>query len=339
MKTRVKMFDLELEVPFAIARGTTAIRPICVAEVEFKGITGYGEASPSKYYGDSVDAAKQVIIEASEVIGDDPFAVQMIADRLERRFRASPSGRAAIDTAIHDLIGKITGLPVYRLLGLSGLSPPRTSLTVGVADVELARQQIAKLRTYPILKAKLGFGDERALLRLLKEETGAILRADANEGWAVDEAVEKIESYAREFSIEFFEQPLPKEDREGYRRLRNATKATIIVDESVTSAEDVLAWAGLVDGVNIKLMKCGGFREALRMISVARAAGMKVMLGCMVESSLGITAAAHIAPLVDYCDLDGNLLISNDPYVGVKATDGVLRLPDLPGLGVTLHKS
>jgi L-alanine-DL-glutamate epimerase-like enolase superfamily enzyme len=335
VKTSATKFDLELEVPFAISRDTTSIRPICVAEVEFKGIRGYGEASPSNYYGDSIAKAEEAIIKAGDIIGDDPFALEAISERLSRHLGASPSGRAAVEVAVYDVVGKITGLPVYRLLGLSGMEPPRTSLTVGVEDVELARRQLAKLRGYPILKAKLGFGDEYGLLSLLKAETGAILRADANEGWEVDEAIEKIQSYGREFSIEFFEQPLPKEDVEGYRRLRAATDANIIVDETVTCAEDIMSLAGLVDGINIKIMKCGGLREALRMISVARAAGLGVMLGCMVESSLGITAAAHIAPLVDYCDLDGNLLITNDPFQGVKAVGGLLRLPDLPGLGVT----
>jgi L-alanine-DL-glutamate epimerase-like enolase superfamily enzyme len=335
VKTSVRVFDLELEVPFAIARGTASVRPICVAEVRFREFTGYGEASPSKYYGDTIDKAREAIVEAGEMIGDDPFAVEAVAARLGGASVKSPSGMAAVEMAIHDVVGKVVGLPVYRLLGLSGMVPPPTSLTVGVESVDLARRQISKLRKYPILKAKLGFGDEYGLLDLLRQETNAVLRADANEGWEVDEAIEKINAYGPEFGIEFFEQPLPKENREGYRRLREATEATIIVDESVTCAADVVSWAGLAHGVNIKLMKCGGLREALRMISAARAAGLKVMLGCMVESSIGITAAAHIAPLADFCDLDGNLLITNDPFDGVKASESRLTLPDLPGLGVT----
>ena len=334
MRVRVTTYDLDLEVPFAIARGTTSRRTICVAEIDCGGTKGYGEASPSAYYGDDPGKAAETILESEAVIGDDPFAIEVIERKLRKRFLASPSGRAAVETALYDVVGKITGQPVYRLLGLASGVLPLTSLTVGVEDVGSAGQRIDYLKTFPILKAKVGFGDELALLRLLKKETAATLRVDANEGWSADEAVEKIESYGREFGIEYFEQPLPKHDHEGYRLLREKTDGVIIVDESVACAEDVLKWRGLADGVNIKLMKCGGIREAIRMVSVARAAGLSVMLGCMVESSLGITAAAHIASLVDYCDLDGNLLITNDPFSGVKAFGGRLRLPDAAGLGV-----
>ncbi|MFH1313037.1 MAG: dipeptide epimerase [Candidatus Eisenbacteria bacterium] len=334
MIVRLLTYDLDLEVPFAIARGTTSVRRICVAEIDCDGIKGYGEASPSRYYGDDPDKAGETILGSAELIGDDPFAIEVIVRKLEQEFPASPSGRAAVEAALYDIVGKIAGQPLYKLLGLSGRDLPVTSLTVGVEDVSAAGGRIDFLRTFPILKAKVGFGDERALLRLLKNETEAILRVDANEGWSVDEAIEKMYSYGSEFSIEYFEQPLPKGDREGYRVLREKTNATIIVDESVACKQDVLEWRGLADGVNIKLMKSGGIREAMRMISVARAAGLSVMMGCMVESSLGITAAAHIASLADYCDLDGNLLISNDPFDGVKAAGGRLSLSNAPGLGV-----
>jgi L-alanine-DL-glutamate epimerase-like enolase superfamily enzyme len=333
VKVRMTTYDLNLEVPFAIARGTTSVRTICVAEIDCGGVRGYGEASPSRYYGDDPEKAADAILGSEAVIGDDPFAMEVIAGKLKQRFPASPSGRAAVEAALYDIMGKITGQPVYRLLGLAGGRLPVTSLTVGVEDVASAGRRIDFLKTFPVLKAKVGFGDERALLTLLKTETTAVLRVDANEGWSAEEAVEKINSYGSEFSIEYFEQPLPRGDLDGYRILREKTDATIIVDESVECKEDVLKWRGLADGVNIKLMKCGGIREAMRMVSVARAAGLSVMLGCMVESSLGITAAAHIASLVDYCDLDGNLLITNDPFCGVKALGGRLSLSNLPGLG------
>jgi L-alanine-DL-glutamate epimerase-like enolase superfamily enzyme len=334
MRVDAKTYDLKLEVPFTISRGTTSSHRVCVAEIEHHGIKGYGEASPSAYYNDSAQKALETILGCYDLVGDDPFAVSRISEALKERFPESPSGRAAVEAALYDIAGKVSGLPLYRLLGLAGKTPPKTSFTVGIADLGRVRQRIGFLRRFPILKVKLGFGEERGLLELLRNETDSVLRVDVNEGWSSDEASEKIEAYSRDFSIEFFEQPLPKEDREGYAELRERTRATIVVDESISNKEDVLAWAGLADGINIKLMKCGGFGEALRMIAVARAAGLRVMLGCMVETSLGITAAAHIAPLVDYCDLDGNLLISNDPFDGVKASDGIIELPDMPGLGV-----
>ena len=334
MKVAAVAYDLELEVPFSISRDTTTTRQICIAEVTYKDIVGYGEASPSGYYGDSPEQAAEAIRGAGGLIGDDPFAVEAVARRMAERFPASPSGRAAVETALFDIMGKVTGQPVFRLLGLSGMTPPLTSLTVGVSDVSLAEARLEFLRGFPVLKAKVGFGDEEALLRLLAEETGAAIRVDANDGWTLEEAVARIEAYRTRYGVEFFEQPLPKEDLEGYRELKRRTDGIIVVDESIRCKEDVVTWSDAAHGINIKLMKCGGLLEARRMIWVARAAGLRVMLGCMVESSVAITAAAHLAPLVDYCDLDGNLLIANDPFKGVKGHKGVLALPEIPGLGV-----
>ncbi len=326
-------------MPFAISRSTTEVRQICIARIEHERVTGYGEASPSAFYGDSPEKARQAISGAGDTLGDYPFDVwssseiESIARQMSLRFPESPSGRAAVEMAPWDIAGKIRGLPVFKLLELSAGPLPKTSFTVGVTNAGVARGMLDSLRRFPILKAKVGFGDEEALLKLLCEETDAALRVDANEGWSLDEAVEKISAYRDRFSIELFEQPLPRQDIEGYRKLRQATDAIIIVDESIVNEEDVAPWQGLVDGVNIKLMKCGGLLHAARIASAARAFGMKVMLGCMVESSLAITAAAHLASLADYCDLDGNLLISNDPFTGVKAREGVLELSESPGLG------
>lgn len=334
MKIEARTYDLKLEVPFAIARGTTSSHGICVAQIEHHGVRGLGEASPSAYYGDSLEAARAAIEGAGSILGTDPFAVRTVVERLKRAHPASPSGRAAVEAALYDIMGKLAGIPLYSFFGLSGRQPPATSLTVGVEDPALARSRIGILRTFPILKVKVGFGREEEVLALLAEETGSTLRVDANEGWQVDQAIEKIKAWEK-YSIEFFEQPLPKEDKAGYRELRKATNAVIFVDEGVASARDIPQWVGLVDGINVKLMKCGGLTEATDMIAVARACGLRVMLGCMVESALGITAAAHIASLVDFCDLDGNLLISNDPFDGVRADRGIIRVPELPGLGVT----
>ena len=350
-------FRLALTVPFAISRGTAETRDICIARIEHRGATGYGEASPSAFYGDNPEKARHAITGAASVLGEilnegnpgesiprggvpdngvsckGPFDFEGIALRLFERFPESPSGRAAVEMALWDLAGKLTGLPVFKMLGLESGPLPPSSFTVGVTDPGIARGMLDSLRRCPILKAKVGFGNEEALLELLHGETDAVLRVDANEGWSLDEAIEKINAYRDRFSIEIFEQPLSRKDLEGYRKLRQATDALIIVDESIVRAEDVAPWQGLADGVNIKLMKCGGLLDAERIASAAASLGMKVMLGCMVESSLAITAAAHLATLADYCDLDGNLLISNDPFTGVKARDGLLALSGLPGLG------
>jgi L-alanine-DL-glutamate epimerase-like enolase superfamily enzyme len=323
-------------------------------------LVGYGEASPSAYYGDSPEKARHVIEGAGGVLSEvldevsdgavprdglpggrfppsegpeTVFDFESIALRLLERLPESPSGRAAVETAAWDLAGKLAGLPVFRLLGLEPGPLPLTSFTVGVTDPGIARGMLGELRRYPVLKAKVGFGNEEALLEMLHGETDAVLRVDANEGWSLAEAEAKINAYRERFSIELFEQPLPRDDLAGYRRLRQATDAVIMLDESIVGEEDISPWQGLVDGVNIKLMKCGGLVKARRIASAARTMDMKVMLGCMVESSLAITAAAHLASLADYCDLDGNLLIRDDPFTGVKAAQGVLALSDLPGLG------
>jgi L-alanine-DL-glutamate epimerase-like enolase superfamily enzyme len=335
VRVTARPYELELEVPFAISRSVTSTHPIWIAEVRHGGMIGYGEASPSAYYGDSPALVEEAIAGADRLIGDDPFALHLVSARMAESYPESPSGRAAVEMALFDLVGKITGEPLFRILGLSGMGAPQTSLTVGVSDVSLAEKRLESLRGFPILKAKVGFGDEEALLDLLRRETTAALRVDANEGWTLKEALTKIDDYRSRYGIEFFEQPLPKEDMEGYREIARSTDATIIVDESIRCKEDVLKWSGSVSGINIKLMKCGGLLEALRMIWVARAAGMRVMLGCMVESSVAISAAAHLAPLADFCDLDGNLLITNDPFRGVKGLGGVLTLPEAPGLGIT----
>lgn len=339
MKVALRTLKLTLDIPFTIYRGTTGVKDICIAEIEHGGVTGYGEASPSSYYGDSIEAAARVIRRSEEVIssreiGDDPFALQLISQELAQRFPESPSGRAAVETAVYDIASKLVGLPLFRFLGLSGMLPPRTSYTVGVEDADLIRGRLDKIRSFPILKVKLGFGREEDLLDLLSNETDAVLRADVNEGWDCDTAIERMGRYQEKYSIEFFEQPLPKTDIDGYRSLMGETASTVIVDESVRCKEDVVRWAGLAHGVNIKLMKSGGIREAMDMVTAARAVDLRVMLGCMIESSVGISAAAQIAPLVDYCDLDGNLLIADDPFEGVRGTGGLLQLGETPGIGV-----
>jgi L-alanine-DL-glutamate epimerase-like enolase superfamily enzyme len=338
MKVVCRVESLPLAIPFTIYRGTTAVQRVAIAEIEHGGVTGYGEASPSAYYGDSIEAAEAAICASEAVltgpgIGGDPFALESVSRRLRQEFPLSPSGRAAVEMAVYDIAGKLAGLPLHSMLGLAGLEPPLTSYTVGVKDVDLVRGEVDLLRSFPVLKVKLGFGREEELLEFISGETGARIRADVNEGWDAATALERMARYQERYAIEFFEQPLPRKDTEGYRRLMEEGGSTVIVDESVTSREDVFRWAGLTHGVNIKLMKSGGIREALAMITSARAAGLKVMLGCMVETSLGISAAAQIAPLVDFCDLDGNLLISEDPFEGVRGEGGRLVLSDLPGLG------
>jgi L-alanine-DL-glutamate epimerase-like enolase superfamily enzyme len=243
------------------------------------------------------------------------------------------SAQAAVDTALHDLAGQRFGAPLYEVLGLDPRTTPETSFTIGLDSPDVVVEKVKEAAAYPILKVKMGSDDDRAVLTAVRDSTRQRLRVDANEGWTPDGALERLEWLAR-LGVELVEQPLPEAQIEETRALRRASPLPFYADESVHTAEDIPRLAGAFDGINVKLMKCGGIAEALRMIAVARAHGMKVMLGCMIESSVAITAAAHVSPLVDTADLDGNLLLEEDPFEGVRVEGGRLVLPDAPGLGV-----
>jgi L-alanine-DL-glutamate epimerase-like enolase superfamily enzyme len=267
-------------------------------------------------------------------LGNDPYDLDGV---LAKRPAGSRAARAAIDEALHDLWGKKLGHPLYKLLGLNPNCLPLTCLTIGIDEPEIMADQ-AKISGYPILKIKLGSDKDEAIVAAIRRVTDAKLQADANAGWTREQALDMIPRLA-EYGLEFFEQPLAIEDVDGYSWLKEKLKAQrvktpIFADESAKTSQDVARLAGAVDGVVVKAMKAGGLREALKMIHTARAHDMQVMLGCMVESSVGVTAAAHLAPLCDYADVDGPLLIRNDPYRGLKYEGARFLLPAEPGLGV-----
>jgi L-alanine-DL-glutamate epimerase-like enolase superfamily enzyme len=238
-----------------------------------------------------------------------------------------------MDMALRDLAGKRLGVPLYELMGIDPTSMPETSFTIGMDTPEIVEQKVREAEGFAVFKVKMGSEDDHRVLETVRSVTDRPVRVDANEGWALEDALSRLE-WLQEMGVELVEQPLPTDQLDEMRELKKKSPLPLIADESVGRAEDIPRLADAFDGINIKLMKCGGLGEALRMIHVARAHGMKVMLGCMVESSMAITAAAHIAPLVDFADLDGNLLITNDPYVGAEVENGRLILPSEPGLGV-----
>jgi L-alanine-DL-glutamate epimerase-like enolase superfamily enzyme len=243
------------------------------------------------------------------------------------------AAKAALDMALYDLVGKLTGQPVYRLLGLNPERTPVSSFTIGIDTPERMADKAKEAKDFPILKVKVGTDQDLEIIRAIRDVTSATLYVDANTAWTPREAIRKITELA-EYGIEFVEQPVAPEDLDGLRLIRENVPVPIIADESCVTFSDVARVAGCVDGINIKLMKCGGLTEAIRMIHAARALNLRVMIGCMIESSLAITAAAHLTPLVDYADLDGPLLIADDPFQGVRYDHGKLVLPDRPGLGV-----
>jgi L-alanine-DL-glutamate epimerase-like enolase superfamily enzyme len=340
MKLTHEIVSLHTKNPFVIARGgDTEYRVVRITVTAPDGTTGWGEAAPSKFYGETADTVVQVLpILADAIQYTSGWSLEAMEHALARVIRFNGSARAGVSAALHDLVGKQLGVPLYKLWGLDPTASPPTSFTIGIApDEETLRQRVADAEQYPILKIKLGSSWDERIVRLVRElAPNKVLRVDANAAWSPKSTL-RIVPLLQELGVEFVEQPLPPGDLEGLRFIRERSSLPIIADESCIVAEDVAKLAGIVDGINIKLAKCGGLREALRMVAVARAHGMLVMAGCMIESSLGITAAAHFAPLLDCADYDGAALLSDDPYVGATIDGGIIRLPDGPGLGVTLR--
>ena len=333
MHIDAKPIDLKLTVPFRISSGVQYVASNAVVQINHKEYTGYGEAAPFEYYGENQETVLACIARFAGDLGTDPFAVEDIMSHLDKIIRLNPAAKAAVDMALYDLVGKMLGVPVYKLLGLNPAHAALTSFTLGIdSPTEMAKKALLAA-DYPILKVKVGTKNDIAMLEAIREVSPATIRVDANAGWTPKEAIKTINALAP-YNIEFVEQPISPRDLAGLKLVRENVPVPIIADESCVTVEDIPGVAGCVDGINIKLMKCGGLRQALKMIHVARAHNLRVMIGCMIESSLAITAAAHLTPLVDYADLDGNLLIDNDPYGGVVVEHGKLVLLDEPGLGV-----
>ena len=330
IKLRHRYLDLRLRHTFRIARGASDERRNLLVELEHDGLVGLGEAAPIVRYRQDADSAARAVEAMAGRLGD-PRAFDAAAS--EAAVEGQEAAAAAVDMAVRDLAGKRLGAPLYELLGVDPRRTPATSLTIGMDTPEVMVEKVREAAGFEVLKVKMGSDDDRAMLATVRDVTDQRLRVDANEGWTLDGALERLE-WLEKMGVEFVEQPLPADRVEETRELRKRSPLPLIADESVHVATDVPRLAGAFDGINIKLMKCGGIGEALRMIAVARAHGMKVMLGCMIESSLAITAAAHLSPLVDYADLDGHLLLADDPFVGATVEGGRLVLPEGPGLGV-----
>jgi L-alanine-DL-glutamate epimerase-like enolase superfamily enzyme len=340
MKIEHEIVALRTKNPFVISRGgESEYRVVRLTLTAPDGATGWGEAAPSKFYGETADTVVDVLpLMASVLEKADGWSIEAIEHALTRAIRFNGSARAAVSAALHDMQGKRLGAPVYKIWGLDQSSAPLTSFTIGIApDEKTLRQRVKDAEQYPVLKIKLGTTWDERIVRVVRElAPNKVLRVDANAAWTPKGALRLIPAL-EELGVEFVEQPLPPQDIEGLRFIRERSALPIVADESCLVSSDIPKLAGAVDGINIKLAKCGGLREALRMIATARAHDMLVMAGCMIESSLGITAAAQFAPLLDCVDLDGAALVSNDPYVGATIDGGVIRLPNRPGLGVGIR--
>ena len=299
------------------------------------GVTGLGEGAPIVRYHEDAKSAQAAVNGIRDTLaGADPWAFARLMDEVSRRMEGQYAAKAAIDIALMDWIGQKLGVPLYRYFGLDARDAPVTTFSIGIDTPEITRQKVREAAEYPVLKIKVGLATDEATIEAVRSATNKPLRVDANEGWKdKEEAVRKIR-WLETQGVEFIEQPMPAAMLEETRWVRRHVNLPIIADEACERPADVAKCAGIYDGVNVKLDKCGGILEAYKMIQVAKALGMKTMLGCMISSSISVTAAAHLSPLVDYADLDGNLLIANDTHSGVRVEKGKLMLPDGPGLGL-----
>jgi L-alanine-DL-glutamate epimerase-like enolase superfamily enzyme len=299
------------------------------------GITGYGEGAPIVRYRESAETAKKAVDSVVPLLAAaDPMQFEKVMAEIFRLIPGEWAGKAAVDIALMDWVGKKLGVPLYRYFGLDPRDAPVTTFSIGIDTPEITRQKVREAEAYPVLKIKVGLDTDEQTIAAVRSVTQKPLRVDANEGWTDREvAVRKIDWLAKQ-GVQFLEQPMPADRIDDLRWVHQRSSLPIIGDESCERPADIPGLVGVFDGVNIKLDKAGGIMQAHRMIRIARALGFKTMLGCMVSSSCSVTAAAHLSPLVDYADLDGNLLIANDPYRGVTVEAGKLILPDGPGLGL-----
>jgi L-alanine-DL-glutamate epimerase-like enolase superfamily enzyme len=331
VEVSARIVTLELAETFVISRRASDTEEVVQVEVRHSGVRGYGEAAPIERYDESAESACAYVEEHAELLGDEPFALEEVMARLPAQQFAA---RAAIDAALHDLQGKLVSQPVWRLLGLPRSGPP-TSWTIWLGDPDDMARRAERVRgRFRRLKLKLGAGDglDVERVRAVSGVADVPLQVDVNEAWSLDEALDALPQLSA-LSVEYCEQPLPAGDPNG-PELKRSSPVPIYVDEDCHTLADVAACAERANGINVKLAKSGGIREAVRMVHAARGLGLGCMLGCMIESGLGIAAGAHVASLFDHVDLDGNILIAHDPWPGVRFVDGVQLPSDEPGLGV-----
>ena len=335
MKLRFSPYTLELRHAFTIATSSRTTTPVMLVEVEKDGIIGYGEASMPPYLGESHETAAAFLGKVDLSRFPDPTQLTEVLPAIDTIAPGNPAAKAAVDIALHDWVGKKFGQPWFRLWGLDPSKAPVTSFTIGIDTKEVVRQKTREAAEYKVLKVKLGRDNDREMIETIREVTDVPIRGDANQGWKTKEDALKTLEWLATKNVEFVEQPMSKTMVDEHAWLRERSPIPIVGDEAVQRLPDVRKAWGVYDGINIKLMKSTGMREAYSMVLLARALEMKVMLGCMTETSCAISAAAQLSPLVDWADLDGALLIKNDPFNGARVVDGKVVLTDSPGIGVT----
>jgi L-alanine-DL-glutamate epimerase-like enolase superfamily enzyme len=329
-------YNLQLKHVFTLASSSRSTTPVMLTKIEFDGLTGYGEASMPPYLGESQESAARFLSALNLQQFKDPFRMDEILEYVDQSAPGNTAAKASVDIALHDLVGKIMGQPWYKIWGFSAEDTPVTSFTIGIDTPEVVRQKVKEAAGFKILKVKLGRETDREMIESIREVSNVPLCVDVNQGWKDKKEALDMIFWLKEKGIQYVEQPMPKEQKDDIAWLTQNSPLPVIADEAVQRLADVQKTLGVYSGINIKLMKCTGMHEAYKMMILARANDMKVMIGCMTETSCAISAAAQLSPLATWADLDGNLLISNDPYEGVKILDGKITLNDLPGIGISI---
>ncbi|MGQ9799229.1 MAG: dipeptide epimerase [Ignavibacterium sp.] len=334
MKFSFKPYTLELKHVFTVAVNSRTTTPVMLTEIEYDGIKGYGEASMPPYLGESQETATKFLSKVNLEQFDDPFEIEKILEYVDSIDEKNTAAKASVDIALHDLVGKLLGKPWYKIWGFDKSKTPYTTFTIGIDKPDVVRQKVKEAEEFKILKVKLGKENDREMIETIRSVTDKPLTADANQGWKDKNYALEMIQWLHEQNVLYIEQPLPKEMIEENAWITEHSPIPVLGDESIQRIPDLIKMKDVYSGVVIKLMKCTGMREAHKMINLAKSLGLKVMLGCMTETSCAISAAAQLSPEADWADLDGNLLIKNDPYEGVKVVDGKIILTEYPGIGL-----
>lgn len=340
LKERMKMtffpYELKLRHVFTVATYSRTTTPDVQVEITYEGVTGYGEASMPPYLGETVDSVTAFLRKVNLEQFDDPFQLEDILAYVDSLSPKDTAAKAAVDIALHDLVGKLLGASWHKIWGLNPEKTPSTTFTIGIDTPDVVRAKTRECADrFNILKVKLGRDNDKEMIETIRSVTRLPIAVDANQGWKDRQYALDMIHWLKEQGIVMIEQPMPKEQLDDIAWVTQQSPLPIFADESLQRLADVPALKGAFNGINIKLMKCTGMREAYKMVTLAHALGMRAMVGCMTETSCAISAAAQFSPLVDFADLDGNLLISNDRFKGMEVVDGKITLNDLPGIGVT----
>ena len=334
MILRFRPYTLELKHVFTIATSSRTTTPVVLTEIDYDGIIGYGEASMPPYLGESHESATAFLSKVDLGTFENPFDLETILEYVDGLAPGNPAAKASVDIALHDLIGKIMNQPWYNIWGFDKKLTPHTSFTIGIDKEDVVRQKTQEAAEFKILKVKLGRDTDKMMIETIRSVTDKPITADVNQGWKDRAAALEMLHWLKEKGVVMVEQPMPKEQLDNNAWLTERSPIPIFGDEGVQRLPDVKKAHGVYTGINIKLMKSTGMREAHKMLVLARSLGMQVMLGCMTETSCAISAASHLSPMVDFADLDGALLINNDVFDGTKVIDGKVTLMERPGIGV-----